>query len=209
MTTGGGGLERRARGMLADVRELTVPTLPDPDVVPVSRVALAEAAGLVPDPHQRIVLESESKKVAMNWCRQSGKSTAAALLAVHEAAFSAGALVLLLSPSMRQSSELFRKCTDIYKAVEGAELPGFVMSSVLRLELENGSRIIALPGSEATTRGYSAATLVVVDEASRVADSLIAAVRPSLATTNGRMVLLSTLIRFASLPLLLLLALHG
>lgn len=64
--------------------------------------------------------------------------------------------------------------------------------SALRLELDNGSRIIALPGSEATTRGYSAATLVIIDEAARVPDELIAAVRPTLATTNGRIIALST-----------------
>jgi hypothetical protein len=66
------------------------------------------------------------------------------------------------------------------------------MESALRVELENGARIIALPGSEATTRGYSAATLVIIDEASRVSDALITAIRPTLATTNGRIVALST-----------------
>ncbi len=60
------------------------------------------------------------------------------------------------------------------------------------MELGNGSRIISLPGSEKTTRGYSAATLVVMDEASRVPDELLASVRPMLATTNGRFIALST-----------------
>lgn len=42
-------------------------------------------------------------------------------------------------------------------------------------------------------REFSAeATLVVIDEASRVPDALIAAVRPALATTNGRLIALST-----------------
>ena len=60
------------------------------------------------------------------------------------------------------------------------------------MELANGPRIISLPGSEKTTRGYSAATLVVMDEASRVPDELLAAVRPMLATTAGRFIALST-----------------
>ncbi len=60
------------------------------------------------------------------------------------------------------------------------------------MELANGSQIISLPGSEKTTRGYSAATLVVMDEASRVPDELLASVRPMLATTNGRFIALST-----------------
>jgi hypothetical protein len=60
------------------------------------------------------------------------------------------------------------------------------------MQLDNGSRIISLPGSERTVRGYSAATLVVVDEASRVEDEMLSAVRPMLATTNGRFFGLST-----------------
>jgi hypothetical protein len=60
------------------------------------------------------------------------------------------------------------------------------------MELANGSRIISLPGSEKTVRGYSAATLVVMDEASRVPDELLQAVRPMLATTSGRFIALTT-----------------
>ena len=62
----------------------------------------------------------------------------------------------------------------------------------MRLELSNGSRIIALPGTEGTIRGYSGAKTVIVDEASRVDNALFAAVRPMLATTNGRFVALTT-----------------
>lgn len=189
--TGGGGVERLARRMLREARELDVPTLPDRDVEPPSRVALAEAAGIIPDPWQRVALESTARKLMFNCCRQSGKSTTAALLAVHEAAFTPGALALMLAPSLRQSGELFRTCLQLMKRAD-VPLPAIVMESALRLELENGSRIIALPGSESTTRGYAAATLVIIDEASRVPDALIAAVRPSLATTNGRLVALST-----------------
>ena len=97
----------------------------------------------------------------------------------------------MLAPSLRQSGELFRTCLGILKRV-ALPVPCIVAESALRVELENGARIIALPGSEATTRGYFAATLVVIDEAARVADELIAAVRPALATTNGRIIALST-----------------
>ena len=52
---------------------------------------------------------------------------------------------------------------------------------------------MSLPGSEATVRGYSAARLIVVDEAARCPDDLLAAVRPTLATSaGGRLVALST-----------------
>lgn len=59
-------------------------------------------------------------------------------------------------------------------------------------EFENGSRIISLPGADAgKVRAYSA-TLLIVDEASRVEDKLLFAARPMLATTGGEMILLST-----------------
>ena len=52
--------------------------------------------------------------------------------------------------------------------------------------------MVALPGSEATIRGYSAAALIIEDEAARVPDNLYRAVRPMLAVTDGRLILMST-----------------
>jgi adenylate kinase family enzyme len=46
--------------------------------------------------------------------RQSGKSTLAARLTLAEA-LQRLSLVLLLSPSLRQSQELFRKVLDLYR----------------------------------------------------------------------------------------------
>jgi hypothetical protein len=51
---------------------------------------------------------------------------------------------------------------------------------------------VCLPGTEATVRGFSGAALLIVDEASRVPDDLYMAVRPMLAVSGGRIVLLST-----------------
>lgn len=187
----GAGTERMARRKLAAAKKLRVPELPDPDVEPLTRVEFAHAAGIEPDPWQAEVLESEERKILMLCARQSGKSTVAALRAVYEVVHLPGSLVLMLAPSLRQSGELFRTCLGILKRVE-VVVPPIVAESALRLELENGSRLIALPGSEATTRGYSAANLLVIDEAARVEDALIAAVRPSLATTGGPLIALST-----------------
>ena len=52
---------------------------------------------------------------------------------------------------------------------------------MLKAELGNGSRILALPGTEATFVGIAGADLVVINEAARVEDELLAAVRPMLA----------------------------
>jgi hypothetical protein len=60
------------------------------------------------------------------------------------------------------------------------------------MELSNGSRIEALPGTEKTVRGFSGVDLLIVDEASRVADELYYAVRPMLAVSGGRLMMLTT-----------------
>lgn len=181
---------RLARRSLERAQALEVPELPDPDAPPPPCDEFARALGFAPDPWQHTVLTSTSKKIILCASRQSGKSTTTGIVALHEAIYQPGSLCLLLSPSLRQSAEMARKVTQLLNSLEDA--PRLVSESSLRLELSNGSRVIALPGSEATVRGYSAATLVIVDEASRVPDSMIASVRPSLATTNGRLIVLST-----------------
>jgi hypothetical protein len=60
------------------------------------------------------------------------------------------------------------------------------------MTVKGGGRVISLPGSEATIRGFSGATLIVEDEASRVDDALYFSIRPMLAVKNGRLILMST-----------------
>src|SRR5262245_10485473 len=148
-------------------------------------------AGLTPDPWQRDLLRSRSARVLLLCTRQAGKSTAAAALALREALLRPGALVLLLSPTLRQSGELFRdKVKRLYNAL-GRPVAA-VQESALAMELANGSRVISLPGDEQTIRGYSGVRLLVVDEASRADDALYYAVRPMLAVSGGRLIALST-----------------
>ena len=120
----------------------------------------------------------------------SGKSTVAAGLGLHAALYQPGALVLIASPSERQSKLLFRSLVRLYRAL-GRSVPAEVESR-LSLELSNGSEVHALPGKEGTIRGFSGVTLLLLDEASRISDDLIAAVRPMLAVSGGALVALST-----------------
>lgn len=154
-------------------------------------VLLAAQAGIVPDPWQARVLRSVSSRLLLNCSRQSGKSTITSVLAVHTALYEAGSLVLLLSPSLRQSGELFKKCLATYKDLGRPVTPE--SETALTLTLENGSRIVSLPGSkDGNIRGYSGVSLLVIDEAAWVADSLYMSVRPMLAVSGGRLVALST-----------------
>jgi hypothetical protein len=114
-------------------------------------VQLMRQAGMEPDPWQAALLRSSSSRQLLLACRQSGKSTTTACLALHTALYEPGALILLLSPSLRQSQELFKKTQDFYRML-GNPAP-LLAESALRLELSNGSRVISLPGTEATVRG--------------------------------------------------------
>lgn len=153
-------------------------------------VRLAERAGIAPDPWQAAVLRSASPRLLLNACRQSGKSTITAAVAVHTAVYEPGSLVLLVSPSLRQSGELFKKALAVYRALDHP-VPA-ASETALTLTLESGSRIVSLPGKEATVRGYSGAALLAIDEASRVPDELYLALRPMLAVSGGRLIALST-----------------
>lgn len=154
-------------------------------------VRLAQRTGLQPDPWQAALLRTDCRQLLMNCARQSGKSVCAAWLAVHETLYRPRSLALCLSPSQRQSGELFRKVREGYGSL-GADVPAPSQESALRLELPNRSRVVCLPGTERTIRGFSGVTLLLIDEASRVPDDLYQAVRPMLAVSGGRLVLLST-----------------
>jgi hypothetical protein len=154
------------------------------------RVSFARKAGLDPDPWQRDLLESSSHRVLLNCCRQSGKSTMTAIVALHRALYHPGSLILCLAPALRQSQELFGKVLGFYRDLGRPILAQ--AERKLSLELENESRIVTLPGTEKTIRGFSGAALLIVDEASRVADELYFAVRPMLAVSGGSLMMLST-----------------
>lgn len=148
------------------------------------------AGGLTPDPWQAELLRSDWQRALLLCTRQAGKSTTTAAVATHTAVFQPGSLTLIMSPSERQSAELYRKVAGFYHAI-GAPVPAKA-ASALRLELANGSRIAALPGTEKSVRGFSAVDLLIVDEAARVLDELYYSVRPMLAVSGGRLVCLST-----------------
>jgi hypothetical protein len=151
---------------------------------------LFRAAGLEPDPWQRRLLLEPWDRALLNITRQGGKSLTVAALALHTVLFRSDALVLVLAPARRQSKELLRKAWSLYQAA-GRPMP-VDNRSELRARFENGSRMIALPGTEETIRGFSAVDLIVADEAARVDDELYGSVRPMLAVSEGRLVGLST-----------------
>ncbi len=157
-------------------------TEPSPEVCDILTFARLRL-GFHPDPMQEQLLTSTSRRVLLNCTRQWGKSTTTALRALWEADSKPKSLIICVAPSARQSGEF------ILKVKEFAALAGIRIRAGW---LDNGSRILGLPASEARIRGFSAATLVIVDEAARVRDDLYLAVRPFLAVSNGSLWVLST-----------------
>jgi hypothetical protein len=89
-----------------------------------------------PDPWQAEVLRSQAPRILLNCSRQSGKSTVTSLLALHTAVFHRGSLILLMSPTLRQSGELFKNVLGFYNHMESP--PTSENESALKLELNAG-----------------------------------------------------------------------
>lgn len=149
----------------------------------------ANSVGIVLDPWQLSALKDSSPELILNCFRQSGKSTIAALKALYTATSRAMRTIVIISPTLRQSGEIYRMVDQFYMCSSYSPLK--VRDTLYSMELVNGSRIIALPGTE-TSRGIPAVDLLIEDEASRVIDEVSFAAAPTLATKNGQHMMLST-----------------
>ncbi len=149
-----------------------------------------EKLGIAPDALQAEVLRTQTKRGILNCSRQWGKSTITAAKAMHQAYLQAQSLTLVVSPSARQSGEFLRKAAEFARKL--GIRPKGDGDNEISLELPNRSRIVGLPGTEATIRGFSAVSLLLVDEASRVSDEMYLTIRPMLAVSHGTLWLMST-----------------
>ena len=137
-----------------------------------------------PDEWQSGLLGSAARQIIENITRQGGKSTSAAIKALHTGIYDPG-LVLLVSPSLRQSRELFAKVMEFQKDLEPAE--ALEEDNKSSCALPNGTRIVSLPGDPSTVRGFSAPRLIIVDEAAYVDPAMFAALRHLLSGNTTRL----------------------
>jgi hypothetical protein len=107
----------------------------------------------------------------------------------HAAIYTPGSLGVVACPAQRQSAEMVRRVKENVVSA-GAKLKA---DNVYALELDNGSRVLALPGSDDSIRGLTVDTWIVADEAARLSPDLIAALRPMRARRpQTRFAMLST-----------------
>ncbi len=144
------------------------------------------AFGVEPMPHQ-IVYLNELRNLVFLKGRQVGATHSAAALAIHCARSKDGALAAVISPSLRQSTEVATRARiGLWQIGERLR-----QDSSTLLRLENGSRILSLPGNSRGIRGYPA-DLLIIDEAAWLADETFVAARAMTAATGGRIVVQST-----------------
>jgi Terminase large subunit, T4likevirus-type, N-terminal len=121
--------------------------------------------------------------------RQVGKTTVAGWAIAHFMLYNPGGLSVIACPSHRQSVEAVRRVKEHLLTLEVK----LKVDNVYSLELESGSRVLALPGSDDSIRGLTVDGWIVADEAARLSDDLISALRPMRARRpQARFAMLST-----------------
>ena len=109
-----------------------------------------EILGITPTAWQETFLRSpRGSSILALTARQVGKTTTAAWAIAHSTVFTPGSLSVIACPAQRQSAEAVHRVREILLKV-GAKL---VSDNVFALELDNGSRVLALPGSDNSIRG--------------------------------------------------------
>jgi len=153
-------------------------------------VWVREVVGAIPYAWQQTFLRApRGGSVAALTARQVGKTTTAAWAIAHAMVFYPGSLSVIACPAQRQSAEAVRRVKEVLVKA-GAK---FKSDNVYALELENGSRVLALPSGDDTVRGLTVDAWIVADEAARLTDELIAALRPMRARRpEARFAMLST-----------------
>jgi hypothetical protein len=139
---------------------------------------------------QSEILRSPAARLILCCTRQFGKSTITAIKALHHAWTRPNSLVLAAAPTARQSGEWLEK-TRFFLSQLGVRSRSDGHNR-LSLVLPNGSRLVGLPGVADNVRGFSKASLILIDEAAFVPDELYQALNPMLAVSRGRLWLIST-----------------
>ena len=151
---------------------------------------VSQALGVEPTAWQMEFLRApRGASIVALTARQAGKTTTAAWAIAFCMLFTPGSLSVIACPAQRQSGEAVRRVREILVKF-GAELKS---DHVYGLELKNGSRVLALPGSDDSIRGLTVDGWIIADEAARLSDDLISALRPMRARRpQARLAMLST-----------------
>jgi len=148
-----------------------------------------------PTAYQARLLQDDSKRIAVRWSRQSGKTTTIALRAIWYAVTHKKTLTLIVAPSLRQSMIMSDRISDFLGCLPKKYFHLFIKKlQRTTVTFTNGSRIIALPNSPQLLRGYTANQVICDEAAFFREDDLVFynVLYPMLATTDGTLIASST-----------------
>jgi hypothetical protein len=142
-----------------------------------------------PDERQCEILQAAGHlRMILNWARQSGKSTLCAVLILHWAVTHPGKTIVILGGVESDIVELMERI-DQFLGELGWPVRG-VRGKSLSRRLPNRTRILGAT-TKKNTRGPTA-SMVVMDEASLIQDVVWESMMPTLAMTNGPLLVAGT-----------------
>ena len=149
--------------------------------------------GFKPFPYQEEILRCRAKRIIVCSGRQVGKTTVTAVKAIHFAVTNPNTTTLIVSPTLRQSINMFDKILD-FVMLSPLLRRSVIYKTRTQIKFSNYSRIKALPcGTEGRTLRGETAHLVIIDEAAFVPEIVITnVVMPMISATDGHLWLLST-----------------
>ena len=142
-----------------------------------------------PDEQQMEILSAPNSRIALNWARQTGKSSVLAAKAAHMLILRPETVVLIVADRMAHVEETVYKMDRLFAAlnIRTRNEAGKKLSRVL----PNHSRVISLAADEGAVRSFTA-HMVIIDEAARVPPEVWDSIEPTLATTNGPLFICGT-----------------
>ncbi len=157
-----------------------------------AQARLAHWIGHQPDDWQVEAFTTRAQEIAMRVGRQSGKTSVLAARSVEELHIPES-LTICVAPAERQAKIIAR---EIGQQLRRTDLV-ITRSTQTELEMSNGARVIALPSTSDTIRGFPSVSLLIIDECAFLKaemgddEGLIAGVLPML-TEDGQVYFSST-----------------
>ena len=143
----------------------------------------AIACGFDPEPWQSDIIDSNDPRLGVLAARQSGKSLAIGYKVLASALCFPATTSLIISPTLKQSSELLLKVSGIIQ-IAGLKLSSLTQFGIVFADGQPGahSRIVCVTGGDDqsgnSARGFTADRMLVLEEASFLQDATIMAVLP-------------------------------
>lgn len=139
------------------------------------------------DPHEwQFDYLRETRNIVTFKGRQVGASQAAAAKAIHSCKYHPNTNAVIVSPTLKQSTEIITKArVGLYALGER-----LLQDAASIIRLANGSRIVSLPGTAKSVRGWTA-RLLILDEAAYIEPETFTAAR-ALVATGGQTAVQST-----------------